>query len=155
MKIHSREICGPFASVPLLAPVSLLQPMLLKAQTALNLVSPLSLSRRSLAPSNRSKSLLHRYHASSASIRRTMATASTSSESAKAVSNKIKFSAIQMKSGADKLANLENAYNLVRDAASQGATLITLPVRPLFKPCLSNALYSAAVCGGCRSAQQL
>lgn len=74
----------------------------------------------------------HRAYATSARLqRRNMASTSsnTSTEAPTTPStNKFKFAAIQMKCTADKIANLENAYKLIKEAAANGAHLIALPV---------------------------
>jgi hypothetical protein len=55
-------------------------------------------------------------------------TSSNTNTDAPATLNKFKFAAIQMKCTSDKLANLENAYCLIKEAAANGAHLISLPV---------------------------
>lgn len=72
-------------------------------------------------------------HFKSASLRqqhRTMASSSAASnDTAPASTKTFKFAAIQMRCTADKLANLENAFQLIKEASSKGAQLIALPVR--------------------------
>jgi omega-amidase len=57
-----------------------------------------------------------------------MASSTASSEEPVALSlNSFRFAAIQMQCTADKLANLENAFQLIKQASTKGAHLICLP----------------------------
>ncbi len=51
------------------------------------------------------------------------------------MSNKFKVALIQLAVGASKPANLERAGSLIREAASNGAKLIALPVSPASPVC--------------------
>lgn len=56
-------------------------------------------------------------------------TTAASNDDASASTQTFKFAAIQMRCTADKLANLEHAFQLIKEASSKGAQLIALPVR--------------------------
>lgn len=83
-------------------------------------------------PQKRGQTSAHFKSASLRQSRRTMASSTPISNEAPAASSQtFKFAAIQMRCTADKLANLENAFQLIKEASSKGAQLIALPVRIL------------------------
>lgn len=79
-------------------------------------------------PSSTLAAASHRFCARQAFRSMATSTASSNESSGETNLDKFKFAAIQMKCTSDKLANLEHAYQLIKEAATNGAHLISLPV---------------------------